>query len=394
MGKFVEEKDLIEGYLDNYIDTTSDFSRFIEGSPNFVTYYSKDISASTEDIPLQGVLETVGSESPLKYNRIENFPVYNLDEFNPATSVGENGISTEIESTGIILPDTIQPLPNDYFLVGYLNEDYLFRVVNVETNSINNRVFYRISYILSNDSLNILEERQVTDSYRVVYENLGKKEKSVIKETDFLLLDKLDDRFQDLQENYVKLFYNKDYNSFIFRNYMYDNFLARFINQNSLFISTKTYMKNIHVEPILREDFEAYEMYEQTVFSALEKRSARELQDIVYDLNEIKQPGSIFAIFRNRYAINRMDYRVADDRDVNFLVKKDFLKDVNESTVLEGEDLVLPNFIVQYLNSTLSGDELVGYLDGRKFKLARLNYTLIPCILFILKEMKQDIMNK
>jgi hypothetical protein len=398
MGKFVEEKAIIETYLDNYVKTTNDFSRFIEGSPNFVTYYSKDVQASTEDMTLGGVLEVIGSESPIKFNKIENFPIYNMEEVSPNLEFGDDtGLDTTVESTAIILPNTIKPLPNDYFMVNYLNKNYLFRVSNVEINNIHNRVYYKISYYLSNSDVNILEERQLTDSYKVVYENLGKEAKSVIKESDFLLLNNLDDVYAKLRDFYIKFFYNKDYNTFLYKDRMYDNLLMKFIANNSLFIKTRTFLKNIKIESLLKEDMDAFFIYESSLYSALENRDTDELSNLFYVPRIITDKSSIFALFRNKYEVNEMVYTNDESLDPYPLFGSDFVEKIQNRELYEstdGHEFQIKNFIIQFLNNTLIKEDLVSYIINKNPRMSLANYILIPCVLFIIKEIENDILNK
>jgi hypothetical protein len=398
LGKFVEERAIVETYLDNYVKTTNDFSRFIEGSPNFVTYYSKDLQASMEDVHLQGVMEIVGNESPIKFNKIENFPIYNMEEINPSLSFeDENGLDTTAESTAIILPNTIKPLPNDYFVVDYLNTKYMFRISNVETNNVNNKVFYRISYYLTGDSVDLLEERQVTEKYKVVYENLGKEAKSVIKESDFLLLEDLDDSYEKLWEFYTKFFYNKEYNTFLFKDRLYDNMLMKFISENSLFIKTRTFLKNIKIEPLLKESMDEFYRYESSIFTALEEKDKSSLEKPFYVPKKIDNKSSVFNLFRNRYEVHHIDYTDNMSLDPIPLFQVDLVSNIESNTLLDStdsKDYRIMNFVIQYLNNSLIKEDLVDYINKSKIRMSLPNYILIPCILFMIKEIKNDILNK
>ena len=78
MGKFIQEKNVeqkvLNNYFDNYLDTTDRYSKWLQGSPTFVTYYSINLENSTQDRGLNNVTEIVGGESPIKYNKcIERF---------------------------------------------------------------------------------------------------------------------------------------------------------------------------------------------------------------------------------------------------------------------------------------------------------------------------------
>ncbi|QXN70088.1 hypothetical protein INTERNEXUS_47 [Bacillus phage vB_BspM_Internexus] len=394
MGRFIEEKDVIEKYINNFTSTTKDFSRFIEGSPNFVTYYSKDIMNSMEDQTLQGVMEVIGVESPIKFNKIENFPIYNMEQIDPNLEYDtENGLDTSVESTAIVLPNTLKPLPNDYFLVNYLNKDYLFRISNVETSSIDNKVFYRITYILSGDNLGILEERQLTEEYKVVYENIGKEAKSILKTTDFLLLGKIDDAFNILSKQYTKLFYNKFYNTFLFKNQLYDNMLMKFIQNNNLFINSKTFLKNIKIEPLLNESMDEFFAYDNSIYSAIEEKSTDNLENLNYTLEEINDSKSIFNLYKNKYNILHISYSESDSSDLLPLFTSDFIKRIKTNEPYTDDNYKINNFIINFLNNALVEEEIVNFITKEKIKETLDNYMIIPCILFILKEIKNTILN-
>lgn len=394
MGRFIEEKDVIEKYINNFTSTTKDFSRFIEGSPNFVTYYSKDIMNSMEDQTLQGVMEVIGVESPIKFNKIENFPIYNMEQIDPNLEYDtENGLDTSVESTAIVLPNTLKPLPNDYFLVNYLNKDYLFRISNVETSSIDNKVFYRITYILSGDNLGILEERQLTEEYKVVYENIGKEAKSILKTTDFLLLGKIDDAFNILSKQYTKLFYNKFYNTFLFKDQLYDNMLMKFIQSNNLFINSKTFLKNIKIEPLLNESMDEFFAYDNSIYSAIEEKSTDNLENLNYTLEEINDSKSIFNLYKNKYNILHISYSESDSSDLLPLFTSDFIKRIKTNEPYTDDNYKINNFIINFLNNALVEEEIVNFITKEKIKETLDNYMIIPCILFILKEIKNTILN-
>ena len=85
MARIIEETKIINSHISNYIDTVTDFSKYLEGTPTFSRYYSKDVTASTSDVGLQNVNQNIGNESPLKYNLIRNFPRLNKYYVDSAT---------------------------------------------------------------------------------------------------------------------------------------------------------------------------------------------------------------------------------------------------------------------------------------------------------------------
>ena len=153
MAKWIDqEQQILESHITSYIDKVTDFSKYIEGTPTFVTYYAKDIKASTADVTLQGVHELIGNNSPIKYNKIKHYPIYNIEELMPEMNYDEeDGSSTNIEGSAVIIPNAgMKPLEDDFFIIEYDKRKILFQVDNVEIGSIADKVLYKyISFILA-----------------------------------------------------------------------------------------------------------------------------------------------------------------------------------------------------------------------------------------------------
>jgi len=77
------EKQIFQQKIEDYLKkSTEDYSRFFDGRSTFVTYYAKNNVASYHESTLDSAIEMIGSHSPIRYNRIENFILYqfpNLD---------------------------------------------------------------------------------------------------------------------------------------------------------------------------------------------------------------------------------------------------------------------------------------------------------------------------
>lgn len=213
MGRFIEEKKVINQYVETYLDSTDKYSKYFEGTPTFTTYYSKDNTKSTEDIGLGGAIEIVGLESPIRYNKIENFPIYDIEEIQPSLEIDDElGIKTEMESTALVLPNTIKPLPDDLLIISYNSIPKIFRVTNVETGNFSNKVYYKITFFITSYDPSMIDKNQLSDEYDVVLENLGSNNKLVIPKKDALLLDDIEREIEKMSERYIKYFYNKNLN--------------------------------------------------------------------------------------------------------------------------------------------------------------------------------------
>ena len=115
MGKFVDTQrkividSLIEGFKDKlknpyYIHT--------DKKPFICTYYNLNTTLSTLDEGSKMAYSPIGSESPLKFNKIENMFLYGGERLIAELENGEYGLETNtIEGELIVLPNTITPYP-------------------------------------------------------------------------------------------------------------------------------------------------------------------------------------------------------------------------------------------------------------------------------------------
>jgi hypothetical protein len=387
MGEFLNEKNIINNTIRDYNNYVNDKGKFIEGSETFVTYYSKNNKASTEDIGLGNVVEIVGTDSPIKFNRIEDFPLYNFDELQLQYEYDDElGVDSSIDGTAVILPGTIKPLPDDYFSVSYLNRKYLFKITNIEGSSLGSKFFYKIDYSLSSSNINVLEERQIEERYNVIYDNVGTKSNSIIKESIKLYIDKIDKKIDFLKKIYERYYYNEKMNLFIFNDEIYDNDLHEFINKNNLFIKQKTFLKNILVQPI----FDIEDSYFYSIFEVLENDD-KELGCQLY--NDVEQK----IICRNKtstlFAFQFKPYYKNVWKESS---KGIFDSLVNAFVTGESDDWSTKIFLEYFEEKHCLEDkvkEILNLLNNRISNNLTM-YIFVPCYLFILLKLREEIINK
>ena len=214
MARFVDtptERSLINKYVDSYMAGTSYYAKYIDSTPSFVTYYSRDLDKSMENPGLGQVKEVVGYESPNRYNRIENFPIYGVDEVNPnIQDDGISGISTEADVVGVIIPDTVVPNVDDLVLFSY-HESHsrtkaLYRITSVDVSSIDSNAYYQVTMSLTSYDLDVLNSRQLVDEYNIVYSNIGTEERTLLLQSDFIRAQQLENLYLKLSKTYIDRF--------------------------------------------------------------------------------------------------------------------------------------------------------------------------------------------
>lgn len=244
MAFFVNEQKMIE---DNVFEfehkLKSPTSRFIDATPTFVTYFQIINDFSTTDEGYQDVASFIGSQSPIKYKKITNFPIYGIEQIALQLQQSDQGLDSEFTGEGIILPRTIKPLQNEYFIIPILHDSYMFRITSIAYDNVLPDNFYKITFILEYIDGEQIEkiENQVSekDKYTCVLENIGTEDRCIIKEESLEKVNTIQDMYNDMAHMYLSLFYNKKHNSllgeFDKHQYLHDPLMTDFVNKHGLF---------------------------------------------------------------------------------------------------------------------------------------------------------------
>lgn len=260
MGKFIQDKAIVNRNIDNYINYTNSVGRFFESAPTITTYFQKNLNSSTEDVGLGNVVEIIGPESPILYNRIEGVPIWNVEGLQLAYEYDEDtGIDTPVECSGNMIPTVLKPSIDEFFIISYMEKDMLFRITNIEGGSLGKRTFYKINFTLSRYDVNYLEENQIDKRLEVdpIELSNSKSSNSPIIQSDLYSRKKLlDDLRYNIKNKYIENYYDKEVNKFLGYNsngerLIYCNHLHKFCNDHyELFHFEKTYLENLYIEPI------------------------------------------------------------------------------------------------------------------------------------------------
>lgn len=263
MARFIDtpnERTLVNKYVDSYMNGVNQYAKYIDSAPVFVTYYSRDIDKSTENPGLGQVKEIVGMESPLRYNKIKNFPLYGVEEVDPGiVNDGISGVTVDIENTAVILPDTIIPKPDDLFIMNYEENteknSSVYRITNVDINAVDSNTYYQISYVRTPYDHNILNKRQVTDEYRFIYGNTGSKYENVLLESKFIEVASLEKQFEKFSNFFLENFYDEKRNMMWYKDssgkHIYMEEVHEFLNKNKIYIESRTFLKNIYLPEMI-----------------------------------------------------------------------------------------------------------------------------------------------
>ena len=297
---------IIEIYTKNKV---GQYSKFLNYQPTFVTYYHVNQVLSRADVGTGNVESELGERSPIRFNKILNFPLYNLPELKPDINVDETGADIELDCTSIIcLPNTIHPRSGDHFIIKLPNtKEFLFRVTNFEYNTIQSNDYYRIDAELHAISTNIEEKfmkGQIVEEYYTIFENIGTNDRCFFRTRDSEYLNSLSNLFYKLRDYYINGFYKRDINSFTYGTarysefgremYRYDSYLEHFINESNIYYDENS-ERSLILTPanVLQDQFNL--RYSQLLYDAVIKRSIEMLRPYCYMVtNLITAPISLY----------------------------------------------------------------------------------------------------
>ncbi len=265
------------------------FSKFLDKNPIFVTYYHINTTRSRADAGLQTVKEEIAPNSPLRYNKIKEFPIYGLSDLKPDLQYDETGADIEMDLSGlIILPKTVRPIPGDHFYVKFPNTvvGLLFRVTSKQYNTIQSNDFYQIDAEIravakemqKNTTYKQLE-KQVVEEYTCIFDNIGTEDSCIISDDALGKTSKLGDYIKALLDGYYDTFYQADCGSFaalgMWNNtptYFYDLNVIHFMKNTGMWNNEDIYDRVVALtyDDILPPNFA--NMYRKLLWYAVEKR--------------------------------------------------------------------------------------------------------------------------
>ena len=427
LARLIPHKEIIKNNINDYLEKTTGFySRFQQTPPTFVTYYSQDRLTSTYDVGLENVIEVVGRESPIKYNKITDFALYGIETGTLQTELGDFGMDTNFEGDALVLPNTIRPYPDDLFSIYYNGEEIMFRVTNVEIDKLSdsNAKYYRITYELAREKKDLISD-QIQEDYEMFYENLGTEEAVVVKKSSARLIKNIDILEERLIKFYGKAFYNERFGIISYRYHdrnLYNSYLIKFLADNELLERKHSYLSTIFIYDIFDDDAIFEELYERTLYWALENKDIDRLEVESFYTMVLDNPSTPFyghyeKFYKCKYESREflpsgmtevirphMDLLIENIRNnelfmIPHVPSIKHLNDINEEinedeiTLIEHPDYVYENIIIKYMNNDLIlDDNFINYLTKINFRPFLKEFLLVPCILFILKDFKNSLL--
>lgn len=353
MAYIINEQKMVE-------DTTFQFenrfksptARFIDTTPVFVTYYHVDMDNTTVDEGFLDVASVIGHRSPIRFNKIKNFPLYGMDQIVLNIAEDDQGLDTTWDGDGIVLPKTIKPVPNDFFVIPTLKDYYIFRVTNIQYDTVMPDNYYKIEFKLEYiDSTKLEEiEKQVLEEHICVLENIGTETNCIIEKSSYQKIKEIEKMYAEIKDLYMAMFYNDRHNVFLCEiednKLLYDPLQTYFINIHKLF-NNKNDLSTIILTDQYDDPKRKYK-YAKSVYRFLETRDMKLLSMFKYTT----RPGtsireSSFRKWHDRN-IEVLDTPMVIPDESNSIFSRDYMEAIKLNAPVESE---YASLIQRYLRS-------------------------------------------
>lgn len=399
MAFLIDENKLVEDNIFKYENRiNSQLTRFLDKSPVFVTFYHINVNETTLDEGFRDIESIIGSRSPLRFQKIENFPIYGLEQVVLNIQDSEQGLDTEYSGDAVILPNTIKPLQNDFFMINHVHDSFLFRVTEVQYDTIRPDNFYKISYrfeYLDHEKVQAIDE-QVEEKYSCILQNIGSENNCIIKDEYLIQLKKIDSLFNDMVNTYKTIFYSERYNCFLGEENgykMYDPLQTVFFNKHKLLNKKESYSTIVLSEGF--EDNKRKIKYEKSIYRVFERRDVKLLTTFPYHIiPAINKKDSAFSRW-NDLSIYITEVPSANDKSAtNELLTQEIVDGFKYNAPT---DSIYVDLMQKYIrNEKLTIYDIPLNLNEELLKLdANLEvFFFTPILLFIIQSIVNDFLNE
>lgn len=394
MGKFANTKkyeDTVISLTDGLIDRLKNpYYAFTDKKPIIVDYYNRNIHQSTLDEASKLQEDLIGNKSPAKYNLIHNASIFgNGIRIEQSIDIGQVGLeSSPIELDFYILPDTFVPYQEDFLIIPHSGKKHLYKVIQVNPDTLENGAnFYKITIKYWTDSTIADINKQVVEDFEMVVNYVGTSYKSVIKSSEYNLIEKLDDVLVRLFNYYNDLFFKNKVQCHVCmksqNEYYYDPYLFEFIIKNGIFTNKGSY---VHIGQPIKLPQTFMFKYDKTFFRAVEKRDIKYFKEhSTYGL-KITDPFTLFASRREEYFYIDYDNPGFYAEQMS-IIDPDLIIAINKNELFdEKSNKEFYNIIVKYFNGSkitlcdIDTIEKLNYLDSEYL------YYAIPEVMYIIEQ--------
>lgn len=397
-GKFIntEHRENIDGLVSGLKEIIKNpYYKWNDKTGTAVIYFNQNKEASTLDEASKLYYADIGIDSPIKYNMIEDFMLYGIEQIAISMENGDFGPeASEISGEAIVLPNTIIPYVGDYFNIIYTEEKLLFRVIDTTPDTLENGAnIYKIQYKLESSQLeDVIESENIEDKYNMVVNNIGTGFNSIIRHESYNLIKALDQVLFDLRTYYKSVFYKQRVQTFVFLHNgqrFYDPFMIEFLKENKILDGDEDYIyltQQVQLSPLFPMQ------YAKSFFKCLEDKDLVRLR--WYHHNGVAEYiDDKLSIFQTRLE-NYFQVKYQEE-DINFGIlpcfKDELISAIEENELLSGCDS-LYNIIIKYFYNKPITQEDVDNLKYIDFSDNIVIFYAIPCVIYCIERFVKSLL--
>lgn len=363
--------------------------------PVICDWYNSDKDASTLEEGTGMQYSDVGKTSPRKYKVIKDAVFYSQGiQIQIDLEYDEDGLATSPPSiSGLVLPNTWIPYPGDHFILKQAGKEYVYRVNAVNYDTIENgNNLYKFESAIDQAGKSYIDN-QVTETYRMIINNVGTSFNSIVKETIYDCIDTLDTILVQLKNNYIALFYNDAVQTFTYQGNhgkLYDPYMIEFLSRNFILKGSDEYIYVHHEVPVPRT-FSIN--YNESIFRSLETCTKERFSIIPCHANIIDNQYSLFATVMDSYF--EVEYNVNSTGLYNFSpINSELVSRVKSNEEFDESDKnSYMNIIIKFMNKSKIDSNILPLLESIDFKPTPDLFYCIPMIIYALEISVQKLMS-
>lgn len=216
-----DESALVDSQMYKYdLFLHSRLNKYTGDGRTIVTYYNINDQQTTTSLGMETHYQILGPDSPLRYDKIKQFALLGLSPLAPQDGQASTTEVRNYDLSGeaFIIPGTIMPKENDFFIINHLHMNHLFRVNKVEQDGLNTDGSYKINYDLFTTNPPEIDclEQQVVKTYQMDLQTIGGEDLTpIIGVEEYELRSRLIRMIDDMVENYISRFYDRTNNCFL-----------------------------------------------------------------------------------------------------------------------------------------------------------------------------------
>ena len=407
MGKIIETQyhDTV-GKITTFADdlVNNPFYTLNDKKPSIVTYYNINKEASSLDEGSKLAYDNIGEDSPIRFNKIDDFIIYGFNRIELTTDMEEFGLEADkITGDCYVLPNTIIPYEGDYFQVDHIKDStWLFIVTDVQQDTLKNgsnayKLQYKLEYV---DDDRIKEN--VVEDYKLIEKREGTNVVRVVETDKYKKAKKMDEMAVMLKHYFNELFYNEKVQTFTYVDLtewrVYDPFMIEFLIRNKILdngLDSFVYVcHQIDVPKTFIID------YDKTFYRAFEEKSIGKLMKSKFSiqLEDLKSYGTTFSSRYEAY-FKAVYVNPPASGYKGYCIPQELIYDIQENklidTKVKDENHELPywkNILVKYFNGGDFTDDEVESIETLDFGYSMKAFYIIPLLILALEDAIESIL--